>query len=488
MSKLAGLECLDVPGWTGRIGGPSGRHAKVTRSVWFNPVPWTIVALVFTWVMLMARQAPCWQTSLDHPPNMTGWLCYSDIPVLFRSKISIWSGTALFGNGAVGSADPQLEYPVLTGGLIWVARWLSGLFGATINPAADATQQMQAANMFWAVNAFLLFVCFCVLAWAHLQMGRDSASPHTDGVRTRAWDALFIAASPLVMLSGLINWDLFAVALTSLGLLFWARKHPVFAGCLIGLAAAAKFYPLALIAVFFLLCFRSGRLQAWAAFLGGTVVTWAAVNLPLMIANPSAWAFFWTYNANRGPDLGSIWYVLTLMGIPVTNVSLVESITLTVCAVAIVVLVIRAPRRPRVAQVALLVMVAFLVCNKVYSPQYVLWLLPIVVLARPVVFDLLIFTCSETLYYLAVWGFLDGVLGIGSGPDRLYWISVGMRVGVQIWLAARVVQDMWEPWGDPVRGPFIDDPIGGVLNHAPDAEWFLRGSARPAPTPVAAQS
>ena len=45
--------------------------------------------------------------------------------------------------------------------------------------------------------------------------------------------------------------------------------------------------------------------------------------------------------------------------------------------------VLSAPRRPRVPQVAFLVVVSFLLVNKVDSPQYSLWLLPLAVLAYP---------------------------------------------------------------------------------------------------------
>src|SRR5262249_31150400 len=42
-----------------------------------------------------------------------------------------------------------------------------------------------------------------------------------------------------------------------------------------------------------------------------------------------------------------------------------------------------APRRPRLPQVLFLIVVAFLLTNKVFSPQYTLWLIPLVALARP---------------------------------------------------------------------------------------------------------
>jgi len=473
MSKQ-GLDRLDVPGLTGRVGGPLGRHAEVSRSGWFDPVPWVVVAASITWLVLMVRQVPCLQTVVGKVPNTFVRLCYSDIPVLYQNRPSIWGGGALF-SATAGSVP--LEYPTLTGGFIWVARWLSGIFGAVVTPDADSAQILAGANIFWAVNAVMLALCFGVLLWAHLQMGRNSASLHTGGVRVRAWDALLIAAAPAVMMTGLINWDMFAVALTSLGLLLWSKKRPFAAGLLIGLAVAAKFYPLLFIPVVLVLCVRAGRLKSFGLFAGGAVLAWVAANLPVVLT-PSwrfdftGWSYFWTYNASRGPDYGSLWYLLAHVGFKILNVSVAEAVCLVLAGLFIAGLTLTAPRRPRLAQVAMLVLVAFLVFNKVYSPQYVLWLLPLAVLARPVVLDSVVFAASEGLYFLAIWGYLAGTLTDANGNDWFYWLAIVLRIGVQVWLAVRVVHDMWHPWQDPVRAPFIDDPIGGVLDHQPDVVWF----------------
>lgn len=98
-----------------------------------------------------------------------------------------------------------------------------------------------------------------------------------------------------------------------------------------------------------------------------------------------------------------------------------------------------------------------------------LWLLPLVLLARPRWVDGVAFTLAEAFYWWAVWMYLDGSLYAGDGAPRLYGIAVLVRIGVQLWLAARVVVDVLHPWDDPVRLGHVDDPGGGVLDHAPDA-------------------
>ena len=473
----------DAPGLTGWLGGPLGRHARVSKGPWFDPVPWTFGAGLVAWLLTMLRQVRCLTSDPAVLPNAYSALCYSDLTVLYQARPNFWSGAALYS--AWAGADPggqnhALEYPPVTGLFIWVSRWLTSHLGAQVSPDVDAAAKLHAANVFFGVNTVMLFVCFLALLWAHLRMGRNTASLHTDGVHVRAWDALLIAVSPLVMASGLINWDLLAVALTAIALLAWARGRPLVAGLVIGLAASTKFYPLALVAVLLVLCLRSGKMTAFLRFMLGALAAWLVANLPLALTNFDGWSYFFSTNAERGVDLGSIWYVLDLMGLHLGSaVNVAEAILLLLAAAAITALVLRAPRRPRVAQVFLLVLVAFLIVNKVYSPQYVLWLLPIVVLARPVLLDVIVFTASELAYYFAIWGFLDGVMGPGTGPDRLYWLAVIVRIGVQFWLAMRVVDDVLRPWKDPVRLPLVDDPLGGVLDHSPDAAFLLEARAEP---------
>ena len=448
-----------------RLGGPIGRRARV-GGIFFNPLPWAMVAALLNWALLIARQLPCVQEEAGHPVNNFLRLCYSDIPILFQSR-----GMGL-GKGLL--VEQPLEYPVLIVVFIVAMRWLTAAAGSYIGPDATSQQQLDAANSFFAITAFFLGALFLLTIWVHIRLGDIAGESKVTGVRVRSWDAILIAASPLVMLSGLINWDFLVIALTSYCLLFWARSKPFVSGVFLGLAFAAKFYPLVLIPALFLLCLRADKMRAFVRFMIGGVVAWSAVNVPYMAISFTGWKYFWTFNVDRGADLGSIWYMLKLAGLNLPHVSAWSIGAMALCGLGIVWLTLRAPMRPRLVQVALLILIAFLAFNKVYSPQYMLWLLPFVVLARPKVFDVAVWTIAETLYYLAIWGFLQGILGIGSGADRLYWLSILLRVGVQFWIAYRIINDILQPWQDPVREPYVDDPAGGVLDHAVDAPWMLR--------------
>ena len=152
----------------------------------------------------------------------------------------------------------------------------------------------------------------------------------------------------------------------------------------------------------------------------------------------------------------------------------------------IAVLTLGAARRPRVSQVFFLVLAAFLLVNKVWSPQYVIWLVPLVVLARPRLWSYLLWQVAEVGYFFAIWAYLITAAapqspgGIGAG---LYFTAVLARFGAVALLCGLVVADILRPERDVVRAAGEDDPAGGVLDGAPDS-FALRGWAAPVTAPA----
>ena len=192
-----------------------------------------------------------------------------------------------------------------------------------------------------------------------------------------------------MILGAFINWDLIAMGLVMLGMAAWAARRGVLAGVLIGLAVATKFYPLLFFGPLLLLCLRAGRMRQFWVTAGWAAAAWLAVNLPVMIAAPSGWERFYQLNETRAADWGSIWSFFQTEHWPgvgtssVHALNLISSLVFLAGCAGIALLTLAAPRRPRVAQVFFLVLAVFLLSNKVWSPQYVVWLAPLVVLARP---------------------------------------------------------------------------------------------------------
>ena len=322
------------------------------------------------------------------------------------------------------------------------------------------------ATVFFDVNVAMLFVAFVVVVIATALT-----------VKRRPWDAAMVALAPTMILGATINWDLIPLALIGLALLAWSRRHPFAAGLILGLAIAAKFYPIVLLGGFLLLSLRSAKWRALGMLLLGSAASWLAVNLPFMVANPEGWSWFYRFSQERGEDFGSLWYALNLAGIaqvPAESLNTWATGLFLVLCVGIAALVLAAPRRPRLAAVLFLIVVAFVLTNKVYSPQYSLWLIPLAVMARPRWTSFLIWQAGEVIYFVAIWWYLAGY-GV-EGADALqgpeYAVAILVRMLATLYLAALVVQDMLVPSYDPVRSDGEpadeDDPGGGVYDGADD--------------------
>ena len=431
-------------------GGPAGSRVLLGAG-WWNVFRVLVVMTATAAAIGYLSKAHC---------LLSGWgtgkythLCYSDIPPLYHLR------------GLAGGAVPYLsdlpddqvlEYPALTGVFVYLA--------ARLTPAD---------NTLWYFNVNVLLLLAC---WLIAVLATAVAS------RSRPWDAAMVALAPGIVLAGTINWDLLPVALVAVSMALWARNRPLVSGLFLGLAIAAKFYPLLLLGPMFLLCWRARTWAAFAKYAAGAVTAWLIVNVPFILLNPAGWAKFYTFSQERGEDFGSVWLALTTAGHPVPPERLNTLATglLALAAVGIAVLVWRAPMTPRVAQVMFLVVAAFLVTNKVYSPQYVIWLIPLAALARPRWRDFLIWQTAEVTYFVAIWLYLAGLDAGAKGlPKQAYAVAILVHILGTLWFSGLVIRDVLRPQRDPVRidGAGVLDPLAGPLDHPGAVRPRIQGIA-----------
>lgn len=154
-----------------------------------------------------------------------------------------------------------------------------------------------------------------------------------------------------------------------------------------------------------------------------------------------------------------------------SNLNAVTAIGTVAVFLGVVLLALLAPRRPRLPQLLAVAMIGFLLVNKVYSPQYVLWLVPLIVLARPRWRMFLVWQVTEVLVLFArFYYFVSFEPGDASdGIDVMWFVSaVLVRDLALLVIAFLIVREVLRPSEDLVREDGVDDPAGGVLDGAED--------------------
>ena len=476
------------------IGGPVGRHALVGRTRVFTPLRvMFMIALVFL-ALGWTTKAPCLQTVGTGSPDqrVANWenqrayyeLCYSDTVPLYGAELlsqgkfpykSSWLELDSAGQPRTQydgrTAVRYMEYPVLTGVYQYVAMALAKTYTAVAKKTGIALLAGVAeVVMFFNIAAFGLALAWLATVWATAMLaGR------------RVWDAALVAASPILIFQAFTNFDALATALATGGLLAWARRRPLLAGVLIGLGVSAKLYPALLLLPLLLLAVRTGRFGDAVRTISVAVLVWCAANLPVLLMYPRGWSEFFRLNTRRNQDMDSVYNVIRSftgwrgfnpdLGFwqPPIVLNIVTGVLFLLCCAAIAYIALTAPRRPRIAQLAFLVVATFLLVNKVWSPQFSLWLVPLAVLALPHRRVLMAWMTIDALVWVPRMFYLYGEQSKGL-PEQWFTTTVLIRDLAVVGLIALVVRQIYRPAEDLVRNRgSVDDPSGGVFDGAPDA-------------------
>jgi len=310
-------------------------------------------------------------------------VCYSDIQQLWLGR-----GINLHQFPFVGGDITEtgrlfggtVEYPVLSGVLMWLG---------ALNADTDAE--------FLLHSALLMAPFGLLIAWLL--------------ARLAGWPALLWSATPPLVLYAFLNWDLPVVAVTVLaiavlGIERWSlRTRGVVAAALLAVGFCLKIYPGILVLPLMIYVFTGGRgpgerrdLRGALAVAGAAVATTIAINLPFAVLGYDGWRASFTFQQNRSADAtsNSIWYwglrpiLGGYQGNDVTpefnDVVTVLSPLFIVVSFALALWIgwrryLRDGHYPWLA-IGAAMLCGFLLFHKVHSPQYTLWLLPLLVLLR----------------------------------------------------------------------------------------------------------
>jgi uncharacterized membrane protein len=345
--------------------------------------------------------------------------CYSD-------AVPFWTGRGV----AAGEApyfQARLEYPVLTGALIWAEGGIArGLFGAQAN-----------AMHFLAIVTLVNALLAGLVLWMLWRAGMD-------GPRLWAW----ALAPPLVLYLG-HNWDMLAALLAVAAMLLAREGRLVRSAAVAGLGLAAKLYPVLLLPLLGLQAlFAPGegwasRLKRAAALSAAAVAAWAAVNLPVALIAPENWAEFYSFSSLRSGTAASIWEILGVQRIWASTTperNLVSALAFVAGAAAIIGFGWQR-HRERLWLLFTPCLAWFLLTNKVYSPQFDLWLYPMLLMTAPRLMPVVPFVAAGIAAYFAEFWWFAAMEG--AWPAAAPWhiaLAAAVRGGAMVWLIVDAVR------------------------------------------------
>jgi hypothetical protein len=330
----------------------------------FLNTPWLpsmVVAGWFAWAYLHLRPSASLSSSL-HPSAAYGPWAYGHIA--YSDTLSLYYSFHL-ANHALPYLDTRVEYPVLTGLFMWLAAWAPGVQG------------------YFLASSLGLLVC--ALGTTYFLHRIDHRC---------AWA---FACCPLLLVYGLLNWDVLAIFLMVAGWERFRAERYGWAGALLSLAVWAKFFPI----VLFFYCVVSlvrdprdrvhaRRMAAW-----GSVVA-LLVNVPFAVCNLGNWDHFFVFNARRGGGGGLLYELHIASALSIAPADVLSGL---IVVAAVIMLVPRVLRGGSPIAAAAMAFAVLLLVNKVYSPQYMLWLFVFGVLAEWPVWNLVLMSVAGFVDY-----------------------------------------------------------------------------------------
>ncbi|WP_085811038.1 hypothetical protein [Sphingomonas sp. TZW2008] len=386
-----------------------------------HPGPYALLAL--TCVLGWWFKAHCGASWTGDEQYLTG--CYSD-------AVPFW-GLRGVAAGQLPYVEARIEYPVLTGALIW----LEGLVVRTIGGArGDAFDFLLVVSL---VNAALAFAVLWMMERAGVPRGR------------RWWWA---GAPPLVLYLG-HNWDMLAVALAVAALLAARRAATRVGAALAAIGTAAKLFPVLLLPLLGLGALLRRRAVWQARFAASATLslvalgTWTTINLPVALAAPANWAEFYSFSQARSGTAASIWEIMATQGWWITDLPTrnLWSFAAFVAGAAAIVLVGWRRHAERSWVLFTPVLAWFLLTNKVYSPQFDLWLYPFLLLTSRRLWPVAWFVAGDLGAYWAEFWFFASPGGSGPGITQTHIaFAAAFRGAAMLWLIVDAVRSRPAAW------------------------------------------
>jgi hypothetical protein len=331
--------------------------------------------------------------------------------------------------------DYRFEYPVVTGAFVWLMGFVHG-----------------SVVSYMIATALVLSGCGLAVVWLTRKF-EDS----------NVW---ILALAPALATEVILNWDIFGLLLTITALLLFLRNRDAWGGATLALAVWAKLFPAVILPLVVVLRVRQ---RQWRELAHG-LVAFGAVSLLVNAAvawqhGPHGWVvrrnwvYFFQFNQHRRGGL-DIWSFFDEANIrfPTHQINAFSGVLLLSWILIVLAVVYRTSAhrsaRTLLPPACLSLIAWFFFINKIYSPQYGLWVIVFLAVVGAPLRLAVPFLVLDLVYFLA--SFHAFQISSTSGDSYYHYVllpAAGVRelllLGIAIW-------GLWAVRSQ--RGPAVAQP------------------------------
>ena len=250
-----------------------------------------------------------------------------------------------------------VEYPALTGLIMWLISFL-------VSPSPTAIYS------YYRITAAFQIVLLSICAYLVFKLSQKKYS-------------YYFVLAPAVLYSLNRNWDIWAMAAMLLSIYLFEKKRFQLSAILLAVSIATKFFPIVLMLPIMVILLRNRQISIFIKYSLTTLSTWLIINLPFALINFDGWAYFYKFSAERG--LGSAsFYEITSILMPMAKFNSAHFYVFNLITLILVTyFLLKLKSIPNLSATSFFVMFGFILFNKQYSMQYVIWLSALAVISMP---------------------------------------------------------------------------------------------------------
>jgi uncharacterized membrane protein len=260
----------------------------------------------------------------------------------------------------------------------------------------------------------------------------------------RSW---LVALSPSFALYVSLNWDMWGVLLTVLALCLFVQRRDSLGSIGLALAVWTKFFPIVMLPLILAARFQAHGWRAAARILVIFSAASAVINVPLLIVRPGAWWYFFETNRSRPREV-NLWNLFDRWGVTTSTINTWSAILLGL-ALVLLLLIQWYGRRDAWLLACCAILSWFFFVNKVYSPQYSLWIVVLLATVGASPALAVAWSATDLIYFWSSFVTL-GQLRFGDAAhwfyERTLMPAMILREGMLLLI---VIWCVWQMWRRP---------------------------------------